>query len=49
MSFGRLTAAVLSGTIDTTVALASLNFDFSLVEVEAPSEYKELGVSLPTA
>ncbi|KAE8450728.1 hypothetical protein EG329_005641 [Mollisiaceae sp. DMI_Dod_QoI] len=46
MSFGRLTAAVLSGTIDTTVALASLNFDFSLVKVEAPSEYKELGISL---
>lgn len=46
MSFGRLTASILSGTIDTTVALASLNFDFSLVKVEAPAEYKGLGSSL---
>jgi hypothetical protein len=46
MSFGRLTAAVLSGTIDTSVALANLNFDFSLVKVEAPIEYKDLGISL---
>jgi hypothetical protein len=30
-----MTAAAVSGTIDTTVALASLNFDFSLIKVEA--------------
>jgi hypothetical protein len=46
MSFGRLTAAVLSGTIDTTVALASLNFDFSLIKVEARKEYKDFGMQL---
>lgn len=46
MSFGRLTAAILSGTIDTSVALANLSFDFSLVKVEAPSEYKDLGICL---
>jgi hypothetical protein len=46
MSFGRLTAAALSGTIDTTVALASLNFDFSLIKVEARKEYKDFGMQL---
>lgn len=46
MSFGKLTAAALSGTIDNTLALASLNFDFSLVKLEAPSEYRMLGKSL---
>jgi hypothetical protein len=46
MSFGRLTAAALSGTIDTTVTLASLNFDFSLIKVEARKEYKDFGVQL---
>jgi hypothetical protein len=46
MSFGRMTASALSGTVDTTVALASLNFDFSLVKVEAPSEYKDYGLRL---
>lgn len=46
MSLGRLTAAALSGNIENTLALASLNFDFSLVKVETPSEYKPLGLSL---
>jgi hypothetical protein len=46
MSFGRLSAAAFSGTIDSTVALASLNFDFSLIKVEAPAEYMGLGGSL---
>ena len=48
-SFGRLVAAAASGTIDTTFALASLNFDFSLYRVEAPKEYAEIGSSLSTA
>lgn len=33
MSIGRITGAVFTPTIDATVALASLNFDFSLVKV----------------
>ena len=45
-SFGRLTAAVLGGTVDTTVALANINFDFSVLKVEAPREFHELGNSL---
>jgi hypothetical protein len=46
MSFGKLAASAFSGTIENTVALATLNFDFSLVKVEAPAEYKEFGMQL---
>ncbi|KAI9858562.1 MAG: hypothetical protein M1813_007367 [Trichoglossum hirsutum] len=40
---GRIVAALASGSQETTVALANLNFDFSLVKVEAPVEFKGLG------
>lgn len=46
MSLGRLTASIASGTQDTTVALAALNFDFSVFKTEAPAEYKPLGSAL---
>ena len=48
MTFNRFTAAGLSGTVDNTLALANLSFDFSLFRVEAPPAYKELGRSLST-
>lgn len=35
MSLGRVTASVWSGTQETTVALAALNFDFSVWKTEA--------------
>src|SRR4051812_16478551 len=41
-AISRAQAALTSFTQETTVALASLNFDFSLVKVEAPAEYQEL-------
>ena len=47
-ALGRLTASVVSGTVDTTVALASFNFDFSLYKVEAPKEFAGLGSQLST-
>lgn len=43
---GRIVAALASGSQETTVALANLNFDFSLVKVEAPVEFKGLGACL---
>ena len=46
MSLGKFTASVLSGTQETTVALAALNFDFALFKTEAPQEYKALGSAL---
>ncbi|KAI9718267.1 MAG: hypothetical protein M1812_004257 [Candelaria pacifica] len=41
----RLTAALASGSQETTLALANLNFDFSLVKWEAPVEFQALGAS----
>ena len=35
-TFGKLSAAVISGTNENTLALASINLDFSLVKLEAP-------------
>ncbi|KAL8718927.1 MAG: hypothetical protein Q9181_008130, partial [Wetmoreana brouardii] len=46
MSLGKLTASVVSGTQETTVALAALNFDFALFKTEAPQEYQALGSAL---
>ena len=46
MSISKFAASVLSGTQETTVALAALNFDFALFKTEAPKEYKALGSAL---
>jgi hypothetical protein len=47
MSFGKFQAALTHFTQETTIAkLADINFDFSLVKVEAPSEFKALGAAL---
>lgn len=45
-ALGKLTAALMAGSQENTLALAALNFDFSLWKVEAPSEYKALGTLL---
>lgn len=46
MSISKLAASAVSGSLEATVALAAANFDFSLVKIEAPTEYRELGLSL---
>lgn len=46
MSISKLTAAFASATNETTLALASLNLDFSLLKVEPPKEFLELGSAL---
>jgi hypothetical protein len=45
-SSGRLIATPASATIDTTIALANLNFDFSLCKVEPQPEFRGIGSSL---
>ena len=47
-SVGKLQASLASATQETTLALANLNFDFSLIKVEAPAEYKPVGAALST-
>ncbi|KAF5234251.1 hypothetical protein FAUST_7711 [Fusarium austroamericanum] len=42
-SIGRLACSAVSAVSEITVAAASLNFDFSLVKVEAPREFHDLG------
>ncbi|KAH7408157.1 hypothetical protein DE146DRAFT_711785 [Phaeosphaeria sp. MPI-PUGE-AT-0046c] len=48
MAVGRLQAALAAATSEVTVAAANLNFDFTLVKYEAPTEYQPLGVLLST-
>lgn len=43
---GKITTAVASGTIDTTIAPASLNFDFSFYKIEALKEFHGVGTVL---
>ncbi|KAH8809362.1 hypothetical protein F5884DRAFT_901460 [Xylogone sp. PMI_703] len=45
---GKVQAALAVATQETTLALANLNFDFSLVKVEAPVEFHGLGSALST-
>lgn len=47
-AIGKLAASILSGSQETTLALAQVNFDFSLYKVEAPMEFRELGAALST-
>lgn len=42
----RIHASALAGIQETTVALASCNFDFSLVKVQPPKEYQAIGKNL---
>jgi hypothetical protein len=45
-SIGKMVGALVSGTQETSFALANLNFDFSLIKVESPLEYRGLGAAL---
>ena len=47
-SIGKLTASIFSATNENTLALANLNFDFSLVKFDAPPEFNGLGAALTT-
>ncbi|KAH8724881.1 hypothetical protein GQ44DRAFT_682358 [Phaeosphaeriaceae sp. PMI808] len=43
MNPGRIVAALASGTQETTLALAQINFDFSLVRFDAPASFHGVG------
>ncbi|KAK8069992.1 hypothetical protein PG994_006608 [Apiospora phragmitis] len=45
-SLGKLNTSLIQGVNENTLALANLNFDFSLVKVQAPSEFQEIGLAL---
>ena len=45
-SIGRLTLAGLSTVLESTQALAAVNFDFSIVKVPPPQEFQGLGQCL---
>ena len=45
-SIGRVAVAAASVAQETTLALANINFDFSLVRMEAPLEYRGVGAVL---
>lgn len=45
-SLGKIIGAAIYGSAETTVALANINFDFSLMKVDAPTEFLGLGASL---
>ncbi|KAJ5743184.1 hypothetical protein N7533_010286 [Penicillium manginii] len=45
-SIGRIVNSIFSGSNENTLALAAVNFDFSLVTIEAPKEFKPLGSAI---
>ncbi|KAK4695240.1 hypothetical protein P7C71_g2481, partial [Lecanoromycetidae sp. Uapishka_2] len=45
-SIGKFLVAGVAATQESTLALANINFDFSLVKMEAPLEYRGLGTAL---
>ena len=45
-SFGKMTNALASVVNENMLALANLNFDFSLVRMQAPEEYLAVGSTL---
>ncbi|KAI1142003.1 hypothetical protein F5Y05DRAFT_369401 [Hypoxylon sp. FL0543] len=45
-SLGKFTNSFISGVNENTLALANLNFDFSIIKLEAPKEYTALGKAL---
>ncbi|MCJ1371758.1 hypothetical protein MMC20_002977 [Loxospora ochrophaea] len=45
-SIGKFQRSIATQSNEVTLALANLNFDFSIFKVEAPTEYKQIGASL---
>jgi hypothetical protein len=46
MSISRITPSLIAATNENTIALVNGNADFSLIKLEAPSEFNKLGRSL---
>jgi hypothetical protein len=47
-SIGKSTNALTSVSNEITVTAANFNIDFTLMKVEAPQEYQDLGAALST-
>lgn len=47
-NIGRIQNSLATASQETTLALANVNFDFSLFKIEAPAEYQPLGAALST-
>jgi hypothetical protein len=47
-SIGKVAVGLVSATNENTVALASINFDFSIIKVVPPAEFGGVGLSLTT-
>ncbi|CAI7567305.1 unnamed protein product [Penicillium pancosmium] len=47
-SIGRIIGSAINGSFEPTVALANLNFDFTLIKVDAPREFAGVGSQLST-
>src|SRR5437016_1438092 len=45
-TIGKVTVAGVLGSQEATIALANVNFDFSVVKLDAPAEFKALGSCL---
>src|SRR5271168_2187085 len=45
-SIGKLALSLTAGVQETTLALANVNFDFTMIKMEAPPEYHGLGSRL---
>src|SRR5438034_1393185 len=46
MSISRINASLASANNENNLALATINFDFALIKVEPPREFKPLGMAL---
>jgi hypothetical protein len=45
-SIGKFTAAVAAVQNENSLSLANLNFDFTLIKLDAPTEFKGLGMTI---
>jgi len=45
-AIGKISASLFAVQNEASAALANVNFDFTLVKVEAPVEYKALGATI---
>jgi hypothetical protein len=45
-SIGKVGLALVSASNENTLALANISFDFSIVKVAPPAEFRGLGLSL---
>ncbi|OJJ45239.1 hypothetical protein ASPZODRAFT_557669 [Penicilliopsis zonata CBS 506.65] len=45
-SLGQIAGNFMSNTLEQTLALANVNFDFTLIKIDAPKEFTDVGLQL---